>query len=181
MMLLGLATWRSGLIRAPRRFRTQLWVFSIVAGAIGVVNTIEELLPRISDHSIDVPFFIHVIGSHIPLALAYAALLLVLYDESKDRAWPTPFAAAGRMALSNYLAQSIVFSLLAYGFGAGLFGRIAPAPAAAFGVAFYAAQLWLSVWWLRRYYFGPFEWIWRSLTYGHRQPMRRVSEAVATA
>jgi uncharacterized protein len=181
MMLLGLAAWRSGLIRAPQRFRTQLWIFSVAAGSVGAVNTVAELLPRVSDASIHVPFVIHFLGSYVPLALAYAALLLLLHDQSGNRAWLAAVASAGRMALSNYLTQSIVFSVLFYGFGAGLFGRIAPAPAAAFGIAFYAAQLWFSVWCLRQYRFGPFEWIWRSLTYGHPQPRRRISESVATA
>jgi uncharacterized protein len=180
MMLLGLAAWRSGVIRTPNRFRIQLWVFCAVAGSVGVVNTVAELLPGISGYSIHVPFFVHVLGSYVPLALAYVAFLLILCDESRDQAWLAAIASAGRMALSNYLTQSIAFSLIFYGFGAGLFGQIAPAPAAAFGIVFYAAQLGFSVWWLRRYYFGPFEWIWRSLTYGRQQPMRRFSQSVAT-
>jgi uncharacterized protein len=57
--------------------------------------------------------------------------------------------------------------------GFGLFGRVAPAPAAALGVAFYMAQLYFSQWWLARYRFGPCKWVWRSPTYGQRQPMRR--------
>ena len=76
------------------------------------------------------------------------------------------------MAFTNYLTQSLLFALLFYGFGFGLFGRLAPAPAAALGVVVYASQLWFSSWWLHRYRFGPFEWLWRSMTYGQRQPMR---------
>ena len=74
------------------------------------------------------------------------------------------------MALTNYLTQSLLFATLFYGFH--LFGQWDMVTAAIFGVAVYAAQLAFSVWWLRRYRFGPFEWFWRSLTYGRRQPMR---------
>ena len=86
--------------------------------------------------------------------------------------WLRPIAALGRMALSNYLAQSVVCALIFYGYGFGLFGRLAPAPAAALGLCVYAGQVAFSVWWLKRHQFGPFEWLWRSLTYGRLQPMR---------
>jgi uncharacterized protein len=79
------------------------------------------------------------------------------------------------MALSNYLAQSAIFSLLFYGFGLGLFGRLGSAITAPLGLAVFAAQLVASEWWLRQFRFGPAEWLWRSLTYGRRQPMRRAS------
>ena len=75
------------------------------------------------------------------------------------------------MALTNYLTQSVVLALIFYGFGCGLFDHVAPAPAAAFGVAIYIAQLFFSEWWLARHRFGPVEWLWRSATYGRLQPM----------
>ena len=82
--------------------------------------------------------------SNIPLALAYgAAVLLWMRGRFTDS-----LAAAGRMALTSYLAKSIVLGVIFYSDGFGLFGRLGPAAAA------------LS--------FGPFEWLWRSLTYGRR-------------
>ena len=79
------------------------------------------------------------------------------------------------MALSNYLAQSIIFSFVFYGFGFGLFGRLGSAAAALLGLAVFAGQLVMSEWWLRRFRFGPAEWLWRSLTYGRWQPLRRTA------
>ena len=78
----------------------------------------------------------------------------------------------GRMALTNYLMQSVVLGCVFYGYGFGLFGRIGPAAAAGIGVAIYLVQVHLSRLYLRRFRFGPFEWVWRSLSYGYRQPMR---------
>jgi uncharacterized protein len=75
------------------------------------------------------------------------------------------------MALSNYLAQSILFGLFFYGFGFGLFGRLGSAITALIGIAVYLGQLVASYVWLQHYRFGPAEWMWRSLTYGCRQPM----------
>jgi uncharacterized protein len=76
------------------------------------------------------------------------------------------------MALSNYLMHSFVCSVIFYGFGFGLFNRLErfwPLPIAA---AICGVQLAISPWWLRRFRFGPAEWLWRSLTYWRRQPMR---------
>ena len=106
------------------------------------------------------------------LCFFYAASIALL---AQDPLWQkrfAPLAAAGRMALTNYLAQSLVCTTLFYGYGFGLYGRVGPALGIGLTVALYAAQLAFSVWWLRRFRFGPMEWLWRSLTYGKRQPMR---------
>ncbi len=143
MMMLGAALWRWGVVRDPQRYRRLLWMVCLASGAAAIVTR-----------------------SDVPLAFAYGAALLAWTSLSM-----TPVVAAGRMALSNYLAQSILFALLFYGYGLGLFGKLGSATAAAIGIAVYAGQLAFSVWWLNRYRFGPFEWLWRSLTYGRRQPM----------
>lgn len=172
MMLLGAAVWRIGVIREPGRYRRWLWAVCFVAGAIGIVNTTSEVLARSRGETVHLMPALEALGSHVPLAFAYAAALLA-WSRSKRAPYMTaPVAAAGRMALTNYLAQSIVLAILFYGYGFGLFGRLDQTAGAAIGVAFYAAQLGFSAWWLKRYRFGPFEWVWRSLTYGRRQPMR---------
>jgi uncharacterized protein len=182
MMLLGIAAWKSGVIRSPRRFRTQLWIFCVVTGVAGAMNTVHDVLPRATGMRFALPHFIGVLGAEDPLALSYGALLLAwLGDPKRTPVWAARFAAAGQMALTNYLTQSVVFGAIFYGYGLGLFGRIAPAPAVAFGIAFYAAQLFFSQWWLARYRFGPCEWVWRSLTYGQRQPMHRSASQTITA
>jgi uncharacterized protein len=148
LMLLGTAIWRAGVIREPQRYRWLLMAFGIVAGIIGLIWQVD-----------------------IPLAFAYACGLLVWRRSSRADALTAPFAAAGRMAFTNYLTQSLIFGLIFYGYGFGLFGRLDPATALVLAIPLYVAQLWLSTWWLQRYRFGPFEWLWRSLTYGRRQPM----------
>jgi len=79
----------------------------------------------------------------------------------------------GRMAFTNYLAQSVIFSAIFYSYGFGLFGRLGASAALILGVAVYSAQVIFSGWWLKRYHFGPIEWLWRTLMYGRLQPMRR--------
>jgi uncharacterized protein len=68
------------------------------------------------------------------------------------------------MAFTNYLLQSITFGFIFYSYGFGWFGRLGVGITLAGGLAFYCAQLLWSQWWLRRFYFGPFEWLWRSFS-----------------
>jgi uncharacterized protein len=173
LMALGAAGWRAGVFQEPRRHRGLLWGIILVGGALGGSMTAVSVYSASTGHSTGVPSLLIEAGSYLPLALAYAAgLLLVL--QSPRVAWiAAPFAAAGQMALTNYLAQSVILSLLFYGYGLGLSGRLGSAAAAVIGLALYAAQLAFSQAWLRRYRFGPVEWLWRSITYGQRLPMRR--------
>ncbi len=143
LMLAGIAIWRSGIIRDPGRHRRLLWSICALAAAIGIGLKLD-----------------------VPLAVAYGAAVLAWRRSERAKRWTAPFEAAGRMAFTNYLTQSLVFAAVFNGFG--LFGRIPTAAAAASGVAFYSVQLGFSRWWLARHRFGPFEWVWRSLTYGRR-------------
>jgi uncharacterized protein len=109
------------------------------------------------------------------LSATYALLLALLMLRRKEAALLLGLAAVGRTALSNYMLQSVVFIWIYYNYGLALYGHITPLPAMLLSAAVYLVQILLSVWWLRRYKFGPLEWVWRSLTYGRRQPLRRSS------
>jgi len=117
------------------------------------------------------------LGAVLLTAIGYGSGLLLLLRRAHWRRWLGVFAPLGRMAFTNYLTQSIVFSTVFYGYGLGLIGKLGYAPVALMGIAFYAFQGVVSTIWLRHFRFGPFEWAWRSLTYGRLQPMRRALEA----
>jgi uncharacterized protein len=85
----------------------------------------------------------------------------------------TRLAAVGRMALSNYLFDSIVCTALFYGYGFGLFGQINRTGLAAIVLTIWTIQLLVSPIWLKYFRFGPAEWLWRSLTYWRLQPIRQ--------
>ncbi len=110
--------------------------------------------------------------STVTLALAYAAIIVGFVGlpwGAKLLGWAGPL---GRMAFTNYIAQSLIFGFVFYGYNLGLFGQLRASTALAFGIAVYAAQVVFSRWWLNLYRFGPLEWLWRSLMYGHPQPMK---------
>jgi uncharacterized protein len=116
----------------------------------------------------------------ILLALGYASVILLLATGNRTKgvvAWAAPL---GRTAFTNYLLQSVIFTWIFYGYGLGLFGRLAPAPTFALGLAVYAAQVLVSAMWLRHFQFGPMEWLWRILMYGSRPPLRRMAAPSAT-
>ena len=76
------------------------------------------------------------------------------------------FAAVGRTALSNYLPQSVVCTTLFYSWGGALYGTVSPLAGLVITLPIYAAQVVLSVLYMKRFHTGPMEWLWRRLTYG---------------
>lgn len=105
------------------------------------------------------------------LALGYAAGFALLWRGgwASLLSWAAP---AGRMALTNYLMQTVIQSMIFLGWGLGLIGTLGLVFVFPLSIAIFALQTAYSRWWLHHYRFGPVEWLWRSLTYGKRQPMR---------
>ena len=88
----------------------------------------------------------------------------------------TMLARVGQMAFTNYLSQSIFCVLIFYGFGFGYFGKMERYQIYIVVGGIWLFQLVFSTIWLKYFLFGPFEWVWRTLTYWKKQPMRRVSK-----
>ena len=106
------------------------------------------------------------------LMLFYISAIILLIRKKTWYQRLAPLAYLGRSALSNYLLQSIICSLIFYGYGLGLYGELGLAWGLALTSLIYYTQIRLSEWWFDRYQFGPMEWLWRTLTYGRRQPLR---------
>lgn len=124
--------------------------------------------------------FIHefIVGGHynevgsLLVALGHIGLIMRLYQAGVLSALQARLAAVGRMALTNYLAQTVIATTIFYGYGFGLFGSVSRFSLMGFVVAIWAVQLWYSPLWLKHFRFGPAEWLWRWLTYGRRPPLR---------
>lgn len=178
-MLVGAAIARSGLLHDPaahaRAWRRLLWL--LPAGL-----AIMALLAALDYGRLALPAGWHPAGAvrrtleehaALMLTLGYAALFVRLFAAPRARRVLASLAPAGRMALSNYLAQTVACVTLFYGVGLGIGPRYGSAGILLAWATVFAAQLALSHWWLARWRFGPAEWAWRSLTYGRLQPMRR--------
>jgi uncharacterized protein len=110
------------------------------------------------------------------LSFGYICLVVLICQNAAKRIALHRFGAIGRTALSNYLLQSVIGTLIFYSYGLGLFGLVGPAVLIILTVVIYALQAILSPWWIARYRFGPVEWLWRRMTYG--KTMERPHESV---
>jgi uncharacterized protein len=117
------------------------------------------------------------------VAFAWVGAVMLLCQSGAAAGLRSRLAAVGRMAFTNYLLHTFIATSVFYGHGLGYFGRFERWQQFLFVLAVWMFQLWVSPAWLRRFQFGPFEWMWRSLTYGEPQPFRRApgdGPAVAT-
>ena len=108
------------------------------------------------------------------------ALVMLVVKAGAAQRLTRRLAAVGRMALTNYLAQTVICTFIFFGWGLGYFAQIERKWLPLFVVGVWVLQLMWSPWWLARYRFGPAEWLWRSLTYGRRQPLSRSALSTGT-
>jgi len=169
LFLLGALAWRTAFFR-PARSRRLLLVTTCFMLAIGASMTIAAARGEAFGWQLNWQGRgICQSLAQLILAAGYGAAIVVLADHARWRklvGWAGPL---GRMAFTNYIAQSVILSLIFYGFGFALFGRLSIAESLAVAVLIYAAQATFSAWWLRGFRFGPIEWLWRSLMYGELQ------------
>ncbi|MEW6651160.1 MAG: DUF418 domain-containing protein [Chloroflexota bacterium] len=178
MFLLGVYFGKRGIFRdleANRGLFRALLAWGLVLGLGGnaLYATLVMPLPRFEPSwPLLLATTAHGIGAPL-LMLAYVSAFCLL---ALSPAWGKRLkvlAPVGQMALTNYLTQSIVCTLIFYGYGLGLFGTLGSAAGIGLTVVIYALQIPFSHWWMRRFQYGPAEWLWRSLTYGKPQPLKR--------
>ena len=116
----------------------------------------------------------------LSLGLAYAATITLLMQREAWRRRLTPFAAVGRLALTNYLITCFVVAVVSWTWGFGLYNKLMPLEGLLIVLLVYPLQVIASGWWMRHYRFGPCEWLWRSMTYGKLPPMRLKEVPLAT-
>jgi len=106
------------------------------------------------------------------MSFVYISLLAHCYHRGYFRKLSQMIIKTGRMALTNYLMQSVIATTIFFSYGFGLYGKVNVWQGMLLTLAIYIIQLIWSEYWLNRYRFGPMEWLWRTLTYGKRQKMR---------
>lgn len=184
LMLVGMGLMKWGVFSAARSVRFYVWSVALGYGVgIPVVWYGSEQMVR---HEFDVSYvyttgwpYDYVFGllivlGHIGLVMLICKLDLLGWIRRR-------LAAVGRMALSNYLIQSIICTFIFYGWGLGYFGVFSRAELWLFVIGIWLVQLFYSPLWLSRFRFGPFEWLWRTLTYKKLQPMQGSANADTAA
>lgn len=175
VFLIGVWFVRSGVIARAGEYKALYRQLAIIGIPLGVgLGLLGSLIATgrplgVDDGGHDLAYALLSLGS-LPAALGYIGAVMLMLHSRGALARIRLLAPFGRMALSNYLTQSLVFSLLFYAHGMGLWGMGRTAQVGiALGLC--ALQIGLSHWWLARYQYGPVEWVWRALTYLTWPPM----------
>ena len=171
LMLIGVALYRLGVVQGQRddSFYRRLagWGLGVGTAVTAAGSALHIATDWSADHAITgtIPTGL----GTIPMALGYMALI-ILWDRSSSRHLER-FRNAGRMALTNYLTQTVL-GLTTLGW---LLADVdlTRTLIALWILGVWALQLWWSTWWLARFRYGPFEWAWRCATYRSWQPLRR--------
>lgn len=176
MFLLGLAVGKFKFFRNIERYLPRLrkgfWITLAIGVLFNAIFVSATLWPdrfptdywqtfRVGARTIGAP----------ALMLFYISAIVLLYQHERWRRRLIHLAPVGRTALSNYLFQSVLSTMIFYSYGLGFYGRIDPTTGLILTLLIFLLQIGLSAWWLDRYRFGPVEWVWRTLTYGYAQPL----------
>ena len=173
-MMLGLLAGRHRLIQWANDNvalirRVQWWALAVGIAA-GVAMAIAG---RYTEPFVPSPaFVVQRTGygvSRVALMIFYVATIVRLASHARWLPWLMPLAAAGRMPLTNYLLQSVLCTAIFYGWGLGLWGQVGAALQLGLAFAiFFLLQVPLSMFWFRRFAYGPMEYLWRLASYGRR-------------
>lgn len=179
--MLGYWIGRKRLLQDPAAHRGLLRAVVIVCGSVGLVAVVaiewidaahltDALLHggRLGEFGLRLLRRIGPLG----MGLAYAAGFALLFLRPGWQRWLRRLAPVGRMALSQYLAQTVVCLALFYGTGLGIGSSGGYATRLLVWVSLFGVQMVSSQWWLARFRLGPAEWLWRSIAEGRRLPMR---------
>jgi uncharacterized protein len=181
MMLIGMAMFRLGLLQLghPRGAYVRMVVIGYGIGLTVNYFEVRHLLDAnfavLARMNADVTYDL----GRLAMTAGHVGVLMLFCNSGLLPGLQRRLAAVGQLALSNYITHSVICAFVFYGFGLGLFGQLQRHQLYYLVFATWAVQLVVSPLWLARYRFGPVEWLWRSLTYGQRQPMRRPSPAAA--
>ncbi|UCD17281.1 MAG: DUF418 domain-containing protein [Candidatus Zixiibacteriota bacterium] len=179
LMLLGMGLMKLRIFSGERSLR----FYSLLSiGGLGIGLPLAGYgAGSLMEHDFDFIYQFSV-GAHynylgaVLAALGYTGVVMIICKLGLLRRLTRRLAAVGRMALTNYLMQTVICTAIFYGFGLGLFGRIERLGLLGFVLGIWIFQVYFSTIWLKRFRFGPAEWLWRSLTYRRRQPMRIVQQ-----
>ncbi len=167
LMLFGAYAFRSGLLEAAARMRRVRigWRCVCIGTCFALLSVLPYWMWGLRDPRASALHMLGLTVSGLTLPLGYA-VFLVEYAHRVPDAIRLPITAAGRMALTVYLCESILATALASWWGFALFARLSDASLALVSLAIWVALVSLAWWWLRYRSIGPAEWLWRRLSYG---------------
>jgi uncharacterized protein len=175
MFLLGLYVGKKGYLQNASEhlpFFRRVFGVCLIVGLLS--NSFALFGGRLASNE-SVGFMLKLLSTFIgypTLSMAYASGLVLLWQHPVWKKRLQPLANVGRMALTNYLMQTLIATTLAYGYGFGLYAKMGIAAGLGLSIIIYLLQIFFSNLWMKHFKFGPAEWLWRSLTYGRIQAMK---------
>ena len=173
IFLFGVYIWRQGYLRQPSAHLDWWRKAQRIGLPLGIIgNLVVVVLQWVYQPDFGRPGVINLVifsimSPAIPaLSLGYVATIVLLCQDPVWQARLMPFSYVGRMALTNYLMQSLICTTIFYSYGLGLYGRVGPLLDFVFALAIYSLQVPFSRWWLSTHSYGPMESVWRVMTYG---------------
>jgi uncharacterized protein len=174
MFLFGLYAGRRGIFQHPAQhviFIKRVWFISMLLSiplTVLVALLHFEVLSFGARQSLARQLFVHLSG--LALCFFYISSLTLVLKKSDWQKRLRPLGFVGQMALTNYLMQTMLALSIVFAFD--LFNNMSLTAGMFLSLGIYFLQIVFSSLWLRKYRFGPFEWLWRSLTYGQIQPIK---------
>jgi uncharacterized protein len=179
LMLIGMALFKLNVFSAERspRFYTVLVCFGALVGIpIVVYGVMANFAKGWSPASFFLGSQYNYWGSLL-ISLGWVGIIMLVCRRGWLSRLTGRLAAVGKMALSCYLLETIICTTIFYGHGLGLFGQVSRVGQVLVVLAVWIFLLILAPLWLKYFQYGPFEWLWRSLSYWSRLPIRRRSTA----
>ncbi len=174
LFLIGFCIGRRRLYADLAAYRPRLRRIAIAGLALGLPCSVLYVWGSLNSHPFGLGLHsLTYFASAYPLGFAYVALLCLLYLRRPQLRCFRTLAAPGRMALTNYIFQSVFGMLIFYGTGLGFGASVGLSRVALIAFVVYLFQAAFSSLWISRFNFGPLEWLWRMLTYGRTFPFRR--------
>lgn len=177
-IFLGMAFYKTGVLTGQHPAKTY-WLLFIIGFGIGLTLSYFRLQPLIKynfngyEIAKNTSFQFYEL-SRFFRSIGFFGLIMLLYKSGIFK-WLFNFMRpVGQMAFTNYLMQSIICGIIFYGIGFAMFGQLQRYELYYVVGAVWIFQIIFSHLWLRYFRFGPFEWLWRSLTYWKTQPMKRI-------
>ncbi|MCH1625830.1 DUF418 domain-containing protein [Ferdinandcohnia quinoae] len=143
-----------------------LWLISLVIGLP------TKLAPYLFGKNLGTDYIQDTIGGPAT-AILYATSIVLLVRLPIWNKILSPLAAVGRLSMSNYLFQSFICTLIFYSYGLGFYNKMQPFTGTLLAVGIFIVQIFLSKLWIKRFRYGPVEWLWRTLTYGQKVQIKK--------
>ena len=176
LFILGMLIGRSGIYKDEKKiilYSRKLLPYSIACSVIFKVTLLS--LPFINIKGMELIYGDMLFSAYANLSMGvmYISVFMLLYHTTKNQNWIEKIAPFGRMSVTNYVMAGLICVPLFYGYGFNLAVQLSYLQSCLSGLVLFAFQVLFSNWWIKQYYFGPFEWLWRSCTWLKFVPLKR--------